>query len=171
MNLKIARSLGGCWRVLRHLLPFVMVLAAVGSGVAQEQEWGEFGFKTAGFVFEVPPGFEISENAEDAASFEGPNGALLIVFGEELAKRDFKAQIDSQMAQDRSDGWELSYIRVAPDWASYSGTKEDQIRYVRAITVCGDRVAVFVFDYPRSEKLAYDPVVERLVRTLDLEGC
>jgi hypothetical protein len=75
------------------------------------------------------------------------------------------------MAQDKSDGWELSYIRVTSDWASYSGTKEDQIRYVRAITVCGDRVDVFVFDYPRSEKLAYDPVVERLVRSLDPEGC
>jgi hypothetical protein len=30
---------------------------------------------------------------------------------------------------------------------------------------------VFLFDYPRSEKIAYDPVVVRLVRSFEAEGC
>jgi hypothetical protein len=155
------------------ILPLAILALLLSVGFAAAQGWQPFGFKDPGFIFEVPPGFEISETAENGrgASFEGPDGAYLAVWGADLARRDFRAQIDSQMAQDRKDGWDLTYVRVTADWASYSGIRDDQIRYFRAITVCGEGAAVFVFDYPRSQKLAYDPVVVRLVRSLDAEPC
>lgn len=154
-------------------IPVLAMLVAANPAAGQEPEWQRFGAEESGFVFEVPPGFEISQRAEKGKGvmFDGPNGAMLAVWGADLARQDFKAQIDSQMAGDREEGWELTYIRVTADWASYSGIKEDQIRYFRAITVCGDRAAVFLLDYPRNEKLAYDPVVVRLVRSLKVEGC
>jgi hypothetical protein len=54
---------------------------------------------------------------------------------------------------------------------SYSGIKEGQIRYFRAIAICNDRAAIFRMDYSRAEKRAYDPVVTRMVRSLKPEGC
>jgi hypothetical protein len=161
--------------IVRCFFRTMALALAIGAGPAasQQPDWEPFGFKESGFVFEVPPGFEMSQTAEtgQGATFDGPNGARLAVWGADLEREDFKAQIDSQLAQDRKEGWELTYIRVTADWASYSGTKEDQIRYFRAITVCGGRAAVFLFDYPRSEKIAYDPVVVRLVRSFEAEGC
>ena len=157
---------------LFRFLALALVVAG-GPAAGQQSDWKSLGFKESGFIFEVPPGFEMAQTATSGqgATFEGPEGALLAVWGADLEREDFKAQIDSQIAQDRKEGWELTYIRITDDWASYSGIKEDEIRYFRAITVCGDRAAVFLFDYPRREKLAYDPVVVRLVESLEAEGC
>jgi hypothetical protein len=37
--------------------------------------------------------------------------------------------------------------------------------------VCGDRAAMFLIDYSREQKVAYDPVVTRMVRSLKPEDC
>lgn len=58
-----------------------------------------------------------------------------------------------------------------PRWASYSGIKDEQIRYVRAIAVCNDRAALFTINYSSDEKIQYDPVVVRMVRSLRAEVC
>jgi hypothetical protein len=75
------------------------------------------------------------------------------------------------MVEDEKDGWKLTYRRLTPRWASYSGVKDGQIRYVRAIAVCTDRAAFFVMNYRRNEKIPYDLVVVRMVRSLKPEGC
>jgi hypothetical protein len=140
---------------------------------AHLQEWEQFGILQSGFAFEVPPGFVLVQRADNGqgATFEGKGGAFLAVWGADLAKRDFRAQIDSQMRQDESEGWRLTYRRVTSSWASYSGIKGDKIRYFRAIAVCGDRAAVFLLDYDRSEKVPFDPIVVRMVKTFKAEGC
>ena len=75
------------------------------------------------------------------------------------------------MKQDEIDGWNVTYRRINPNWASYSGIKGDKIRYFRAIAVCKDRVAVFQLDYGRTDKVPYDPIVTRMVRSLKAENC
>ena len=42
---------------------------------------------------------------------------------------------------------------------------------VRAIAVCNDRAALFVINYSSDEKIPYDPIVVRMVRSLKAEGC
>ena len=150
---------------------FLFALAALLSLPAAAQEWQPFGVKEFGFTFDVPPGFELTENSEQGAAFEGENDAFLAVWGVNLPKSEFEAEIENRMAEDEADGWELTYRRVTPDWASYSGVRDEQIRYVRAIAICDDRAAVFVINYPRGEKIPYDPIVVRMVRSLKPEGC
>ncbi|RWO52304.1 MAG: hypothetical protein E5Y10_18105 [Mesorhizobium sp.] len=36
---------------------------------------------------------------------------------------------------------------------------------------CGDRAAMFLMDYSMEQKVAYDPVVTRMVRSLKPEDC
>ncbi|WP_353646680.1 hypothetical protein [Mesorhizobium sp. WSM2239] len=140
---------------------------------ARAQEWQRFGIERFGFVFDVPPEFELTQRSEsgDGAAFHSPDGALLAVWGINLEQGDFLSRIKDQISQDEKEGWEFTYRRLTREWASYSGIKDDQIRYVRAITVCGDRAALFLMDYSRDKKVAYDPVVTRMVRSLKPEGC
>ncbi|WP_246696499.1 hypothetical protein [Mesorhizobium sp. SARCC-RB16n] len=135
------------------------------------QEWQAFGIKHFGFVFDVPPGFVLTQRSDEGAAFEGKNKAFLAVWGARLGKASFTTEIEHRMAVNENDGWKLTYKRVEPQWASYSGLKDGQILYVRAIKVCGDRAALFTVNYSRDEKLPYDPIIIRMVRSLRGDGC
>lgn len=137
------------------------------------QEWTAFGIREAGFTFDVPPGFSLDQRADDgqAATFEGPGGAFLSVRGDRLSGQNFRGAIEAQMARDEIHGWNFTYRRLTNGWASYSGLKDGLIRYVRAIAICNDRAAVFQIDYSRSDKIVYDPIVVRMVKSLASEGC
>ena len=95
----------------------IVLLFAALPGKAHLQEWQKFGVRESQFAFEAPPGFVLTERADSgqAATFEGKDGALLTVWGADLAERDFKAQIESQMKQDKSEGWKLTYRRLNSD--------------------------------------------------------
>ena len=149
------------------------IVLASSSGPSLAQEWTAFGIRKAGFTFDVPPGFALDHIAEDgqAATFLGPQEANLVVRGDHVSGGNFKQSVEALMADDEGHGWKLTYRRLTDSWASYSGVKDGMIRYVRAIATCADRVAVFVMDYRQSEKLGYDPIVLRMVKSLDSEGC
>jgi hypothetical protein len=140
---------------------------------AASQEWQPFGVLQSGFVFDVPPGFLLTQRADNGqgATFEEKDGASLVVWGEELAMGDFRARVGSRMAADEGNGWHLTYRRLTVKWASYSGIKGDKIRYFRAVAVCRDRLAAFELDYSRDQKIPYDPIVARMVQSLKAEGC
>jgi hypothetical protein len=147
--------------------------AAAEQAAAASEEWQQVGFRESRFSFEVPPGFDLAQNAEggQGATFGRKDGSSLAVWGADLPKPKFRAQIDSQMKQDEENGWHLTYRRVTSNWASYSGIKDGKIRYFRAIALCGNKAAAFRLDYDRREKIAFDPIVVRMVRTLKAEGC
>lgn len=113
----------------------------------------------------------MTRRSDQGAAFQGANEAFLAVWGARLGKASFRAEIEHRMVEDEKAGWKLTYRRVTPRWASYSGINNGQIRYVRAIAVCNDRAALFTINYCRSEKLPYDPLVVRMVRSLKAEGC
>lgn len=104
---------------------------------AGAQEWQEFGVERFGCVFDVPPEFELSHRSKDGdgAAFQSPDGTLLAVWGTDVAESDFLPQVKKQISQDEKEGWRFIYRRLTREWASYSGIKDDQIRYVRGITV------------------------------------
>ena len=107
----------------------------------------------------------------DGTTFVYPKNATLTVWGDKLPGSEFEAKIKAQLNKDESAGWDISYRRIMPTWASYSGIKDDKIRYFRAIAICNGRVAVFQLDYDRANKVAFDPVVTRMVKSLKAEGC
>ncbi|ESY27101.1 hypothetical protein X747_33085 [Mesorhizobium sp. LNJC384A00] len=137
----------------------------------QAEAWQPFGVRQLGFSFDIPPNFVLTQNSEQGAAFQGPRDAFLVVGGARLGKASFRAEIEHRMIEDEKAGWRLTYRRLAPKWASYSGVKNGEIRYVRAIMVCNQRAALFTMNYRKSEKKPYDPVVMRMVRSLRAEGC
>ncbi|MDX8538566.1 hypothetical protein EN858_00615 [Mesorhizobium sp. M4B.F.Ca.ET.215.01.1.1] len=153
----------------RFLLSLVSILFF--STLLQAQAWQPFGVRQFGFTFDVPPGFVLTQRSDQGAAFRGANEAFLAVWGARLGKASFRAEIKHRMVEDEKAGWKLTYRRVTPRWASYSGINNGQIRYVRAIAVCDDRAALFTINYSKSEKVPYDPVVVRMVRSLKAEGC
>ncbi|WP_292139419.1 hypothetical protein [Mesorhizobium sp.] len=76
----------------------------------------------------------------DRGGFSGRKEAFLAVWGARLGQASFRAEIEHRMVEDEKAGWKLTYRRVTPRWASYSGINNGQIRYVRAIAVCNDSV-------------------------------
>ncbi|WP_202295171.1 hypothetical protein [Mesorhizobium sp. 131-2-1] len=153
----------------RLLLSLVSILFFTTLLLAQA--WQPFGVRQFGFTFDVPPGFVLTQRSDQGAAFQGANEAFIAVWGARLGKASFRAEIEHRMVEDEKAGWKLTYRRVTPRWASYSGINNGQIRYVRAIAVCNDRAALFTINYSRSEKLPYDPLVVRMVRSLKAEGC
>lgn len=140
---------------------------------AAAQEWGQFGFRKLGFVFDVPLGFVLKETAENGrgATFEAEDGAFLTVWGGGLSERNFKTIVQTLLDADEDEGWDVTYRRVTPTWASYAGIKDGRIRYVRAIAVCNDRVGIFQLDYDIEDKVPYNRIVVRMVRSLKAEAC
>ena len=140
---------------------------------AGAQEWEQFGFRKLRFAFDVPPGFALKKTADDGkgAIFEAQSGADLAVWGKSVPRRNFKATVQAELNADEAEGWEITYRRMTPAWASYSGIKDGRIRYVRAIAVCNDRVGMFQLDYDVENKVPYDPIVVRMVRSLKADGC
>ena len=155
----------------KSFLGFSILVYSVAA--ATSQEWQQFGIKRFGFIFDVPPGFELTQRSDngDGAAFHSADGALLAVWGINLENSQFLAEIKSQISRHEKEGWQFTYRRLTRKWASYSGIRDDQIRYVRAIAICGDRAAVFLMDYSRAQKLEYDPVVSRMVSSLKRENC
>lgn len=137
----------------------------------QAEAWTPFGVRQLGFTFDIPPGFALTQHSQQGAAFRGPREAFLVVWGARLGKASFRAEIEHRMIEDEKAGWRLTYQRIAPRWASYSGVKNGEIRYVRAIMVCDERAALFTMNYRQTEKEPYDPIVVRMVRSLKAQGC
>jgi hypothetical protein len=150
---------------------FVVTVISATSAIAQN--WQLFGVRQGGFVFDVPPEFTLEETAKNGmgASFRKQDEATLTVWGDKLPANEFEGTITAQANKDEATGWNVSYRRITPTWASYSGVKGGLIRYFRAIQICEDRVAIFQLDYDKASKTAYDRVVTRMVKSLKVEGC
>jgi hypothetical protein len=150
-----------------------LALSMASVSQADADDWKAYTLPQLGFTFEAPSGFVLTPNngSTNRLTFDGPNGAYLAVGGGSPAEQGFVSSVEEQMRQDEQDGWHLTYRRITPRWASYSGIRDGQIRYARAILVCGARVTVFVVDYDQDEKVAYDPVVTRMVRSMKERGC
>ena len=155
--------------MLRFWLSVVSILFF--TPIVSAAAWQQFGVRRFGFTFDVPPGFVLTQRSDQGAAFQGENDAFLAVWGARLVNASFRAEIEHRMIEDEKAGWKLTYRRITPSWASYSGVRSGQIRYVRAIEVCSDRAALFTINYSRSEKVPYDPVIGRMVRSLKADVC
>jgi hypothetical protein len=130
-------------------------------------EWTVVEDERLDYRVEIPPGYELSREIEEGRGglFHNPFGDVLAIWVVPLQGHSFRQDVAERRARDQADGWDISYQRETATWASYSGTLEDQIRYVRAIRVCDDRAAYFLIDYAREAKEGYDPIVTRMVDT------
>jgi len=154
------------------LIPALFFVVFVTS--ASAADWSRYENSRFGYVIDVPPAFAGEGEAAngDGEVFRAADGSrLLRVYGGNIIEESFESAVNTAMGYATEAGWSLSYERVTPSWASYSGTRNGQILYARAIALCaGQQFAAFELEYPERDVSAMDPIVERLVGALKATG-
>ncbi len=146
---------------------YLGILAIFATPVAA-QSWTLLQDDTFGYEIPIPQAYELSlrPDAGNSRLYHNANGDILAVWAGDVGEDGFRNAVLNRMRRDQSAGWEITYDRITSDWASYSGVQGAQIRYLRAIRYCGDRMAYFLIDYSRAEKELYDPIVTHMVRQM-----
>ena len=156
---------------MRSLILLALFLC---SPAALAADWGSYDNARFGYAIAVPPGFSGAGEADngDGQVFESANGTQsLRVWGGNVVADDFEAEVAASMGYARDDGWDLSYERVTPSWASWSGSRNGIILYARMIALCSaSQYAAFQLEYPERDLSAMNPVVERLVGSFRATG-
>jgi hypothetical protein len=153
-------------RVAFILVAVLLALPALADG------WGRYINPRYGYHLPLPPGFSVvveAENSDGGTSSDGK--ADLSVWGANLLDTQFADEVAHRMASDEADGWALSYRNAKPTGASWSGTRDGRVLYMRAVPLCTDQAAFFRLEYPAAEVKEYDAVVKRMVDGFKGEGC
>jgi len=156
---------------MRLLITFVFALFSLPALAAG---WGSYENARFGYVIDVPPDFEWGEEAAngDGRVFTSGDGTQTVTaYGGNIIEADFETSITQDMNFAEDDGWALSYQRVTPSWASYSGLRSGMVLYTRTIALCdGAQFASFEFVYPERALKSAGPLVDRMVRSLRATG-
>lgn len=156
---------------MRTILTLLLALLVTPAFAA---DWGRYENTRFGYVIDVPPDFSGSGEADngDGQLFTRRDGTqTLRVYGGNIMQIDFEIEVGRAAEYLDGEGWDISYQRTTPRWASYSGSRGGMILYVRTITLCGaTQYATFEYAYPKTAIKAADAVVERLVRSLKATG-
>jgi hypothetical protein len=157
---------------MRLVVAAIIFAAALSSALAQELE----GYENIryGYRLDIPPGYSGEGEADngDGQVFRPKDGTQeLRVFGRTLMVPEFERAANDSIIYHTNEGWNVSYKRVTPSWASYSGTRNGMVLYVRMIPICGeDQTVSAELTYPERDMAAMDDVVELVVDTLKPTG-
>jgi hypothetical protein len=154
---------------MRTLFTLAVILLATPALAAG---WGHYVNERFGVQADVPPGFaaEAPPANGDGQGFATPT-AHLAIYGSLIVEGDFESVVAQRMDWNRQDGWAITYQTTTPSWASWSGKRGSRILYVRAIRMCGgDMYGAFELEYSSVDLKAFDPIVERLARSLGDSG-
>lgn len=147
----------------------VIVFMLALAGQAYAFEWSHYSNARFGFEVDIPPEFsavEEADNGDGGVSTARDKLSKLAVWGSNLIEGTLADDFAERLEATRDDGWTISYSRVTENWASWSGSQQGRIFYARAIRLCDDQIAYFLFEYPRARLELYRPFVERLVKSL-----
>lgn len=158
----------------------IFLILALFSTVVHAAEWGRFDNARFGYTIDVPPGFVRSGPAptnDDGVGLVSADGTQkLRVWGGNIVEDGFESSARAAIGFAAGEGWNISYERITPGWASFSGLRRGMVLYARSISLCrGVQYATFRLEYPEREITRMDAVVDRLVRTLretgDAQSC
>ncbi|MBW6421192.1 hypothetical protein KX729_07030 [Rhizobium sp. XQZ8] len=154
---------------------FLVVLSLIFAGPAavHAADWKPFANARFGYTIDMPPGFAMQRAPDngDGGTFLGKDGTRILVFGTHVLDTTFDGEASNRIVGAMDDGWEISYSRVEPEWASYSGAKGDRILYVRGIKLCDDSAGFLMLEYSKQDLKLYDPIVKRMVKSFKPAGC
>jgi hypothetical protein len=147
------------------------LLLAASPAAAPAADWGHYENGRFGYALDVPPGFEGQGEADNGdGQVFATTTAELRVYGGYILEGDFEDEVKALQRSAIDAGWTITYQATSPRWASYSGTQGGRIFYARAIQLCDGAVAEFNLTYGKADLRAFDPIVERLVRSLKSTG-
>ncbi len=135
-------------------------------------DWTTYSNPRFGASLDIPPGFvndvPASENGDGLVFHSADRQAELLVWGGNLTDGDFKLDSEIRLNRELDDDWQVSYQKVSGDESSvYSGSQSGRIMYARSLSSChGTQAVHFRIEYPEAQKKDYEPIVERLSKTL-----
>ena len=155
----------------------MLSLALLQSGAAAADDWERYTNERFGTSAEFPAHM-LSAEAPPAngsgQSYASADGLVRIsIFGSFLVLvDDFGAYRQDRLNLAKDGGVEVTYTAGGSDWFVYSGLKDGDIVYFKAIPACGgEAVSHVVLTYPQTQKESMDPVVERVSKSLrSLQG-
>ena len=147
----------------------------VSSGLFQVQaaDWQTYANPRFGYTVDIPPGFALHSEADsgDGATFVENSGAILLVFGTPLTS-DFSLEAENRIGWEKDARWTITYAKVTKAWASFSGVRNSEVLYGRAVTLCNDSAGFFRLQYSKAELKQFDPLIARMVKSLrPIGGC
>jgi hypothetical protein len=160
-------------------LPRLLALLALPSLMAfgaSAADWEPYTNARFGYVLDVPEDFVIKSEADngDGMTLASEDGkATLRVFGGYITDGTFRSDVQDRMkTASGQDAWAISYNKISDTAASFSGSKKDDVLYVRGVPLCENSVAFFYLEYPKDQLKAYDDIVSHMVKSLQpLEKC
>lgn len=143
---------------------------------ALAQFWTHYANARFGYELDIPPGYEgAGESANgDGQAFHLPGGLQeLTVWGGWLVEpENFEQEAAARIAGDMEAGWALTDTATTPHWAGWSGVRGDRMMHQRMIALCeGDGFAALRADYPATDFVAMQPVLDGLARSFAARGC
>lgn len=141
-------------------LLFLLALPALAGG-------GWYSNSRFGFDLVLPDTLSLAAEADssDAASFASANGQILLtVWGGHIVMGDFVEDMSSRLELLDPESWNISLKVITPDEMSFSGSKDGQVIFVRAIALCENQYAFFQLGYPLGRLHELDGMVEGLVK-------
>ena len=152
---------------MRVIVAALVLAASVVAAAAFD--WGHYANQRFGYSIDVPPEFSAiddADNGDGGMSRSDDTLSELAVWGSNLIEGGLREDFATRLAATEADGWTVSYRRETADWASWSGSQQGRLFYARAITLCDGQAAYFLLEYPKARKKSYDPIVQRLVKSL-----
>lgn len=154
---------------MRTLVALVLTVLAAGTALAADGE--RYANARFGYAIVLPAGFAPDKRAPDngdGLTLRNEAGTQrLAVWGGQIVEADFDAHAQVAIGSATQGGWRMSYQAVTPGWASYSGSRNGQVLYGRAIALCdGLSYASFQLEYPERDIARMNAVIDRLVATL-----
>ncbi|WP_312841710.1 hypothetical protein [Sinorhizobium psoraleae] len=143
---------------------------------AAEDDWHPYANPRFGYTVDIPPGFEMRQGAADdgdGASFHADdNGATLAVFGSHPPDGDFETDVADHISLETQNDWRMLFSRVTPAWASFSGARNGEVFYARAIALCDGSAAYFRLQYRKNPLTSFDGIISRMAEALrPSDGC
>lgn len=120
-----------------------------------------------GFDLVLPDALSLVAEADngDGASFASASGQILLtVWGGHIVMDDFVEDMSRRLELLDPESWNVTLKVITPDEMSFSGSKDGQVIYVRAIALCENQYAFFQLGYPLVRLHELDGMVEGLVK-------
>lgn len=133
---------------------------------ALADDWQRYENTTYGYTLDIPPGllWRGEGGNGDGQAFTTPTVTLMV---QGLpAPAGFEAAIRKWRDWESRMGWNLVFEMTTPSAASASARRSGWLMEMRAITICGDAVALLQIEYGTVEAVTMKPTIERLARSL-----
>lgn len=161
--------------MIGKLAAAAVLLAAVASPSAAAESGRRYLNPRFDYAITIPPSFGPVREADsgDGGVAQSPLGhAELAAWGSNLSEGGFLDEAAFRRADDRNEGWRITYIRTTPAFAVLSGTRGGRIAYQRGIPGCKGQAVFFRLEYDAEAKERFDPIIAGLTRSFErTEGC